>query len=100
MGFYAGPTPMHVWAALIRISVLLKKEKTPNTCEVKRESVGVIGGDRRKNGGRYDHKFLYIYMKFPRIKSTLTMMQQRTKEESSRCRLGLYLLRLKYAMCR
>ena len=63
MGFYAVPTPMHVWAALIRISVLLKKEKkTPNTCKVKRESVVVIGGDRRKNGGRYDHKFpVHIY---------------------------------------
>lgn len=72
---YAGPTPIHVSAALMRLSVLLKKEKkNSNTCEVKRGNVGVIGRDRKKTGDRYDHKSLYVYMKFPRIKSTLTTM--------------------------
>lgn len=80
--------------------VIKKGKKKPNTCEVKRGNVGVIGRDRKKNGDRYDHKSLYVYMKFPRIKSTLTTMQQRTKEESSRHRLGLYLSRPKYTMCR
>lgn len=65
---YAGPTPFHVSAALMRLSVLLKKKKKTNTCEVKRGNVGVIGRDRKKNGDRYDHKSLYVYMKFPRIR--------------------------------
>lgn len=33
-----------------------------------------MGRDRKKNGDRYDPKSLYVYLKFPRIKSTLTTM--------------------------
>lgn len=49
--FYAGPTPIHISAALMRLSVLLKKEKKTQThVKLKGGMLGLWGEIERKMG--------------------------------------------------